>query len=103
MKHVLPKLSKRLYGDGSLSKCVLLSYNSKTNPQPSYPHAAKQHIHTTLAHVPLDVARALSVNPSLVQKPVESFYTRDALQLRVSYIIFMAATANLCGYRPLIG
>lgn len=33
--------------------------------------------------MPLDVAKALAVNPLLVQKAVETFYTRDALQLRV--------------------
>lgn len=48
-----------------------------------YPTALKQHIHVTKADLPLDVARALSSDPSLVQKAVETFYTRDALQLRV--------------------
>lgn len=41
-------------------------------------------MHTTKAYLPLDIARALSVDPSLIQKPVETFYTRDAVQLRVS-------------------
>ncbi|KAG2077012.1 SGT1-domain-containing protein [Suillus decipiens] len=50
-----------------------------------YPAAAKSHVHTTKAYLPLDIARALSVNPSLVQKPVETFYTRDAIQLRAAH------------------
>ena len=40
-------------------------------------------MHVTKAYLPLDVAKALAVNPLLVQKAVETFYTRDALQLRV--------------------
>ncbi|KAG1757291.1 SGT1 protein-domain-containing protein [Suillus lakei] len=50
-----------------------------------YPAAAKSHVHTTKAYLPLDIARALSVDPSLVQKPVETFYTRDAVQLRAAH------------------
>ncbi|THH18092.1 hypothetical protein EW146_g2832 [Bondarzewia mesenterica] len=50
-----------------------------------YPTALKQHVHTTKAILPVDVAKALSVNPSLVQKAVETFYTRDALQLRAAH------------------
>lgn len=50
-----------------------------------YPAAAKSHVHTTKAYLPLDIARALSVDPSLVQKPVETFYTRDAIQLRAAH------------------
>lgn len=42
------------------------------------------HIHHTKAYVPIDIAKALAVNPALVQKAVETFYTRDAIQLRVS-------------------
>jgi hypothetical protein len=49
-----------------------------------YPTASKNHVHTTRAYIPVDIARALSANPTLVQKPIESFYTRDAIQLRVS-------------------
>jgi hypothetical protein len=48
-----------------------------------YPAAARQHVHTTKAWLPADIARALSADPALVQKPVETFYTRDAIQLRV--------------------
>jgi hypothetical protein len=51
----------------------------------SYPAAAKSHVHTTKAYLPLDIARALSIDPSLVQKPVETFYTRDAVQLRAAH------------------
>lgn len=50
-----------------------------------YPAAAKSHVHTTKAYLPLDIARALSVDPSLIQKPVETFYTRDAIQLRAAH------------------
>ncbi|KAG1826246.1 SGT1-domain-containing protein [Suillus subaureus] len=50
-----------------------------------YPAAAKNHVHTTKAYLPLDIARALSVDLSLVQKPVETFYTRDAVQLRAAH------------------
>ena len=48
-----------------------------------YPGVARNHVHTTLAYLPVDIARALTVDQSLVQKPIETFYTRDALQLRV--------------------
>ena len=50
----------------------------------SYPARASAHVHHTRAQLPIDVAKALAVNPLLVQKAVETFYTRDALQLRVS-------------------
>ncbi|GBE78093.1 hypothetical protein SCP_0109750 [Sparassis crispa] len=50
-----------------------------------YPAAARQHVHVTKAYLPVDIAKALSANPSLVQKPVEAFYTRDALQLRAAH------------------
>ncbi|KAG2155460.1 SGT1 protein-domain-containing protein [Suillus clintonianus] len=50
-----------------------------------YPAAAKTHVHTTKVYLPLDIARALSINPSLAQKPVETFYTRDAVQLRAAH------------------
>ncbi|KZS96136.1 SGT1-domain-containing protein [Sistotremastrum niveocremeum HHB9708] len=47
-----------------------------------YPAYQRQHVHFTRVHVPIDVARALSVNPGLVQRAAEAFYTRDAIQLR---------------------
>ncbi|KAJ7785945.1 SGT1 protein-domain-containing protein [Mycena metata] len=50
-----------------------------------YPAAAKNHVHATKAYIPLDIARALAADPSLVQKPVETFYTRDAIQLRAAH------------------
>ncbi|KAI0076274.1 SGT1-domain-containing protein [Panus rudis PR-1116 ss-1] len=50
-----------------------------------YPGAARQHVHHTKAYLPVDVAKALFKNPSLVQKAVEAFYTRDALQLRAAH------------------
>ncbi|KAF8078293.1 SGT1 protein-domain-containing protein [Lyophyllum atratum] len=50
-----------------------------------YPAAARNHIHRTKAYIPSDIAVALTKNPSLVQKAVESFYTRDAIQLRAAH------------------
>lgn len=49
-----------------------------------YPGAARNHVHTTMAYLPVDIARALTVDQSLIQKPIETFYTRDAIHLRVS-------------------
>ncbi|KAI0823078.1 SGT1-domain-containing protein [Trametes gibbosa] len=49
-----------------------------------YPAASRQHIHVTQAYLPTDISKALTVNPPLVQKAVEAFYTRDALQLRAA-------------------
>jgi hypothetical protein len=57
---------------------------SETNMCRRYPAAFRRHVHFTKAYLPLDIAKALSVNPSLVQRAVEAFYTRDAAQLRVS-------------------
>ncbi|KAF5356294.1 hypothetical protein D9756_004198 [Leucocoprinus leucothites] len=51
----------------------------------SYPSALREHVHTTKAYVPIDVAKALLAKPSLVQKAVEAFYTRDAIQLRAAH------------------
>ncbi|KXN83606.1 hypothetical protein AN958_01171 [Leucoagaricus sp. SymC.cos] len=50
-----------------------------------YPTSLREHLHTTRADVPVDVAKALLANPSLVQKVVETFYTRDAIQLRAAH------------------
>ncbi|KAH6917569.1 SGT1 protein-domain-containing protein [Coprinopsis sp. MPI-PUGE-AT-0042] len=50
-----------------------------------YPSALKNHTHTTKAYLPVDVAKALQANPSLVQRAVETFYTRDAIQLRAAH------------------
>ncbi|KAF9498063.1 SGT1-domain-containing protein [Pleurotus eryngii] len=50
-----------------------------------YPAATKNHVHMTKAWIPTDIARALSVDASLVQKAVEAFYTRDATQLRAAH------------------
>ncbi|KAJ6574750.1 SGT1-domain-containing protein [Mycena capillaripes] len=50
-----------------------------------YPAAAKNHIHATKVYIPVDIARALASDPSLIQKPVETFYTRDAIQLRAAH------------------
>ncbi|KAJ6519496.1 SGT1 protein-domain-containing protein [Mycena sanguinolenta] len=51
----------------------------------AYPEAAKSHVHATKAFIPIDIALALASDPSLIQKPVETFYTRDALQLRAAH------------------
>ena len=48
-----------------------------------YPSSLSHHVHKAKVYLPVDVAKALSVNPALVQKATESFYTRDAIQLRV--------------------
>ncbi|TFY56123.1 hypothetical protein EVJ58_g7833 [Rhodofomes roseus] len=50
-----------------------------------YPAAALQHVHVAKAYLPVDIAQALAVDPSLIQKPIETFYTRDALQLRAAH------------------
>ena len=60
---------------------VLLAYHLC-----SYPAFVKSHVHVTKAHLPIDIVKALSVYPSLIQKAVEAFYTRDAIQLRVRSI-----------------
>ncbi|KAF7339752.1 SGT1-domain-containing protein [Mycena sanguinolenta] len=51
----------------------------------AYPDAAKSHVHATKAYIPIDIARALASDPSLIQKPVETFYTRDAIELRAAH------------------
>ncbi|KAH9054175.1 SGT1-domain-containing protein [Lactarius vividus] len=45
-------------------------------------HNLQRHVHKAKAYLPVDIAKALSVNSALVQKAVEVFYTRDAVQLR---------------------
>ncbi|KAK2462036.1 hypothetical protein APHAL10511_006499 [Amanita phalloides] len=50
-----------------------------------YPAALKNHVHVTKAWIPIDIARALVDNPALVQRAVETFYTRDAIQLRAAH------------------
>ena len=60
-----------------------------------YPAHARDHIHYARAQLPVNVAKALAVNPSLAQKAVETFYTRDALQLRVSFVLSYALFLNL--------
>ncbi|KAK1232082.1 hypothetical protein PQX77_004800 [Marasmius sp. AFHP31] len=50
-----------------------------------YPSAARQHVHFTKAYLPQDIVKALHVDPSLIQKAVEAFYTRDAIQLRAAH------------------
>lgn len=43
----------------------------------------KTHQHRTNAWIPEPIAKALSVQPDLIQKAVEGFYVRDPAQLRV--------------------
>ena len=77
------------FGQEFLGKSLVsadLFFWIRTNSH-SYPEAAKQHIHHTKAFLPMNIAKALAVDPSLVQKPVETFYTRDALQLRVRILL----------------
>ncbi|KIJ68680.1 hypothetical protein HYDPIDRAFT_173344 [Hydnomerulius pinastri MD-312] len=50
-----------------------------------YPGAARNHMHITKVQLPVDIARALLADPSLIQKPIETFYTRDAIQLRAAH------------------
>lgn len=40
-------------------------------------------MHITKAYIPSDIAKSLVKYPLLIQKAVETFYTRDAVQLRV--------------------
>ncbi|KAH9083714.1 SGT1-domain-containing protein [Lactarius deliciosus] len=47
-----------------------------------YPDNLQRHVHKAKTYLPVDVAKALSVNSALVQKAAEVFYTRDAVQLR---------------------
>lgn len=54
----------------------------------SYPEALRRHVHATNVYVPLDIAKALTRRPALVQRAVEAFYTRDAVQLRVEISLF---------------
>ncbi|KAG6817605.1 hypothetical protein H0H87_006233 [Tephrocybe sp. NHM501043] len=50
-----------------------------------YPAAAQSHVHKTMAYVPTDIALTLVKSPTLIQKAVEAFYTRDAIQLRAAH------------------
>ncbi|KAG6910578.1 hypothetical protein DXG01_009529 [Tephrocybe rancida] len=50
-----------------------------------YPSAARSHVHNTKAYVPTDIALSLVKSPTLIQKAVEAFYTRDAIQLRAAH------------------
>lgn len=49
-----------------------------------YPAMLRNHVHTARAYIPIDIVKALAVHPSLIQKAVEIFYTRDALQLNLA-------------------
>lgn len=47
-----------------------------------FPQAATSLLHRTKAALPIDVAKALAIDPQLIQRAVECFYTRDHRQLR---------------------
>ncbi|KDQ20565.1 hypothetical protein BOTBODRAFT_26568 [Botryobasidium botryosum FD-172 SS1] len=67
----------------------------------SYPSLAQQHTHLSKAYLPSDVSLALHQNPSLVQKAVEAFYTRDGIQLRAVHAMsrFPPSTIALSSVR----
>ncbi|CED84976.1 MADS box transcription factor [Phaffia rhodozyma] len=48
----------------------------------SYPDALRDHQHRATMYLPTPIALALARQPSLIQKAVETFYTRDPTQLR---------------------
>ncbi|KAK0473266.1 SGT1 protein-domain-containing protein [Armillaria novae-zelandiae] len=50
-----------------------------------YPDAIRRHVHITKAYLPADIVKALAINPPLVQRAVEAFYTRDGIQLRATH------------------
>jgi hypothetical protein len=48
-----------------------------------YPRSLREHQQRTTVWLPKEIGRALARKPELVQKAVETFYTRDPTQLRV--------------------
>ncbi|KIJ45573.1 hypothetical protein M422DRAFT_166272 [Sphaerobolus stellatus SS14] len=76
-----------------------------------YPAAARQHVHRTKVYLPKDIALALQKNPSLVQKAVETFYTRDAIQMRATRMarftpepsVLTTVTMTRTAYAQLVG
>ncbi|KAF9648515.1 SGT1-domain-containing protein [Thelephora ganbajun] len=77
-----------------------------------YPAAGKQHTHVTRVWLPTDIAKILSVDQTLVQKPVETFYTRDAIQLRAAHrmskfppqpVVLTAVRMTRVAYAQLVG
>ena len=60
-----------------------------------YPEALRTHQHRAKAYIPEKVARALAVEPKLIQRAVEGFYVRDPSQLRVS--LLRQLPCDLCG------
>ncbi|CAE6470381.1 unnamed protein product [Rhizoctonia solani] len=75
---------KFIFDDNAATRAGDDAEQAAWNRVVKYPAALSQHIHRAKAYLPMDVARALSVNPSLVQRAVEAFYTRDGLQLRAA-------------------
>ncbi|CAE6459920.1 unnamed protein product [Rhizoctonia solani] len=73
-----------VFGDDTATHADASVEQAAWNRVLKYPTALSQHIHRAKAYLPIDVARALSVDPPLVQRAVEAFYTRDGLQLRAA-------------------
>ncbi|KAF8311241.1 SGT1-domain-containing protein [Clavulina sp. PMI_390] len=63
--------------------------------------ALRLHVHRCRAYIPEDIALALHSNPSLVQRAVETFYTRDSVQLRAVHTMsrFPPSTSTLATVR----
>jgi len=76
---------KNSSGNEYLGACppILTRFHIHEHDFNRYPEVALQHTHRCRAYIPRDIAVALSVEPSLVQRAVETFYARDATQLRV--------------------
>ncbi|KAI0274784.1 SGT1 protein-domain-containing protein [Gloeopeniophorella convolvens] len=77
-----------------------------------YPDALSHHVHKAKAYLPKDISKALSVDPGLVQKAAEAFYTRDAAQLRAVHkmsrfhptpCILQAVRLTRTAYAQLVG
>lgn len=49
-----------------------------------YPESLATHFQRTRAYLPINIAKAIKNDPSLAQRAVEGFYTRDAAQLRAA-------------------
>ena len=52
--------------------CIAFGTREIYAPHTRYPAASRKHMHITKAYLPRDVAKALAVNPPLVQKDRKS-------------------------------
>ncbi|KIY51330.1 SGT1-domain-containing protein [Fistulina hepatica ATCC 64428] len=85
-EYISPEDAQELVRDSDEDTLAPLSVERLvSNRIAGYPQALKNHVHVTMAHLPEDIGRVLSVNPSLVQRAVETFYTRDGVQLRSAH------------------